>query len=310
VNKIHAGIDVSKATLDLAITNRKEIRRFRNDESGINQIVDYLKRNIPVLTVMEATGGLEKLLAASLEVEQIPIVVVNPRQVRDYARSVGKLAKTDTIDAWILAGFARDIHPEVRPLPEKQAEEIKALLTRRQQIIEMITMENNRLKRAPLGVIPSIEEHIEWLKQRLKGIDNDLEDSIQRSPIWREKDQLLKSVPGVGPVLSLTLLGALPELGRLNRKQIAALAGVAPFNRDSGMFRGKRRTKGGRTKVRRVLYMATLTATRFNPVIRANYAHLLDLGKTKKVALTACMRKLLVILNAIIRDQRVWEYSN
>jgi transposase len=309
VNEIHAGVDVSKSTLDVAITNQKEIKSFPNDESGIKQIVDYLKRSNPSLTVMEATGGLEKLLAASLDVEKIPVVVANPRQVRDYARSVGKLAKTDSIDARVLAGFARDIHPEVRPLSGKQTEEIKALLTRRQQIIEMITMENNRLWSADIKVIPSIQEHLNWLKQDLKNLDKDLGDKIQQSPIWREKDNLLQSVPGVGPVLSLTLLGSLPELGSLNRKQIAALAGVAPFNRDSGKYRGNRTTKWGRVRVRAALYMATLVATRFNPVIKAHYNHLLEMGKVKKVALTACMRKLLTILNAIIRAHRVWEYS-
>jgi transposase len=309
VDKIQAGIDVSKAKLDVALTNQKEIKCFPNDESGVKQIVQYLKKNKPDLTVMEATGGLEKLLAVSLDMEKIPVVVANPRQVRDYARSVGKLAKTDNIDAWILAGFARDIHPEPKPLSGPQTEEIKALLVRRQQIIEMITMENNRLWSADIKVLPSLQEHLDWLKQELKNLDKELDDKIQQSPLWREKDDLLKSVPGVGPVLTLTLLGALPELGRLNRKQIAALAGVAPFNRDSGKYRGKRTTKGGRVRVRAVLYMATLVATRFNPVIKAYYQHLLGIGKVKKVALVACMRKLLTILNAVIRDHRQWQHA-
>jgi transposase len=310
VDKIYAGIDVSKATLDVAVTNQKEIRSFPNDESGITQIVAYLKKEVPTLTIMEATGGLEKLLAATLDAAQIPVVVANPRQVRDYARSVGKLAKTDNIDARILAEFSRDIHPEVRPLSDEQTQGIKAMLVRRQQVIGMITTENNRLWSASLRVIPSIQEHIAWLKQQLKNLDKDLENQIQNSPIWREKDDLFKSVPGVGPVLSLTLLGALPELGTLNRKQIAALVGVAPFNRDSGKFRGKRTTKGGRTRVRGALYMATLVATRCNPVIKDHYQHLLKMGKVKKVALTACMRKLLTILNAILRDHRPWQYAS
>lgn len=309
MDKIHAGIDVSKATLDVAITNQKEVKSFLNSESGIKQIVSYLKKQVPILTIMEATGGLEKLLAASLVEASIPVVVVNPRQVRDFARAKGKLAKTDSIDARILAEFACEIHPEVRPLSDKQTEEIKAMLVRRQQLVEMITMENNRLWSADIRVKPSIDEHIQWLKQGLKNIDKDLENKIQHSPIWREKDDLLKSVPGVGPVLSITLLGALPELGNLNRKQIAALAGVAPFNRDSGKFRGKRTTRGGRARVRASLYMATLVATRFNPVIKAHYQHLLETGKVKKVALIACMRKLLTILNSMLKHHTSWNYS-
>jgi transposase len=310
VDKIYAGIDVSKSTLDVALSNQTEIKSFSNHESGIAQVVSYLKKQVPTMTVMEATGGLEKLLAASLIEVSIPVVVVNPRQVRDFAKAKGRLAKTDSIDARILAEFACDIHPESRPLPDKYTEEIKALLVRRQQIKDMITMENNRLWSADIRVIPSIEEHLNWLKQELKNMDKELGDKIQKSPIWREKDNLLQSVPGVGPVLSFTLLGTLPELGTLNRKQIAALAGVAPFNRDSGKLRGKRMIKGGRTRVRPSLYMATLVATQYNPVIKKYYAHLLEMGKAKKVALTACMHKLLIILNAIMRDQRPWQYSS
>jgi len=309
VDKTQAGIDVSKTTLDVAVTNQKEIKSFANDDKGIQQIVGYLKKQESALTVMEATGGLEKLLAASLIEASIPVVVVNPRQVRDFAKAKGKLAKTDKIDAWILAEFAKEIHPEIRPLSDKQTDEIKALLVRRQQIKDMITMEHNRLWPADIKVIPSIQDHLNWLKQELKNIDKDLEDKVQNSTVWKEKDDLLRSVPGVGPVLSLTLMGALPELGSLNRKQIAALAGVAPFNRDSGKYRGKRMTKGGRTRVRPALYMAALVATRFNPVIASYYQHLLNNGKEKKVALTACMRKLLVILNAMVRDNRRWEYA-
>lgn len=310
MNKIHAGIDVSKATLDVAVTGQKEVRSFPNTENGIKQITNYLMKQAPVLTVMEATGGLEKLVAASLVQESIAVVVVNPRQVRDFARAKGKLAKTDTIDAEILAEFAKEIHPEFRPLSDKQTEEIKAVIVRRQQLIDMITMETNRLYSADKRVKPSIEQHIEWLKQELKNMDKDLGEKVQNSPVWREKDNLLQSVPGVGPVLSLTLLGALPELGNLNRKQIAALAGVAPFNRDSGRLRGKRTTKGGRGRVRAALYMATLAATRFNPSIKSFYTHLLESGKVKKVALVACMRKLLTILNAMLREHRPWQLAS
>jgi transposase len=310
VNKIYAGIDVSKTTLDVAISNQGEIRSFPNQESGIKQIVTYLKKQELTLTVMESTGGLEKLLAASLVEASIPVVVVNPRQVRDFAKAKGKLAKTDSIDARILVEFGTDIHPEIRLLSDKQTDAIKAILVRRQQLMDMITMENNRLWQADIKVLPSIQDHLNWLKQELKNMDEDLNDKIQKSHIWRDKDNLLQSVPGVGPVLSITLLGALPELGTLNRKQIAALAGVAPFNRDSGKYRGKRTTKGGRTRVRPALYMATLVATRFNPVIKAQYMHLIEMGKVKKVALVACMRKLLTILNAMIRDSRPWQYTD
>lgn len=310
MDKIYAGIDVSKVTLDLSVSNQKGIKSFPNGESGVKQIVSYLKKESPILVVMEATGGLEKLLAASLIEAAIPVVVANPRQVRDYARSKGQLAKTDNIDAHILSQFACDIHPEVRPLSDKQAEVIKVLLVRRQQLQEMITMENNRLWQADIRVIPSIEEHLNWLKRELKELEQDLNSKIQESPVWREKDNLLKSVPGIGPVVSFTLLGVLPELGSLNRKQIAALAGLAPLNRDSGQFRGKRTIKGGRSRVRAALYMAALVATRYNPLIRAYYQHLLEKGKVKKVALTACMRKLLTILNAMVRDNRVWQYPS
>jgi transposase len=309
MDKIHAGIDVSKATLDVATGNRKEIKSFSNDENGITQIVSYLKKESPVLTVMEATGGLEKLLAACLAEASLPVAVVNPRQVRDFARAKGRLAKTDTIDANILAEFACDIHPEARALTDKETDEIKALLVRRQQLIAMLTMEKNRLSSARPAVMASIQENIKWLKKLLKDLDDDLDSHIQNSPLWREKDNLLQSVPGVGPVLSMTLLGALPELGKLTNKQIAALAGVAPFNWDSGKYRGKRMTKGGRSRVRAPLYMAALVATRFNPVIKAYYNHLLEMGKVKKVALTACMRKLLIILNAIVREKRPWQYA-
>ena len=310
MDKIYIGIDVSKATLDVAVSNQKEIKSFSNDEKGINQVINYLKKEKSVLIVMESTGGLEKLLAASLAEYWLPVVVVNPRQVRDFAKAKGRLAKTDNIDARILAEFACDIRPEIRPLTDAQTEEIKAILVRRQQLIAMITMEKNRLYTANRIVVLSIEENLKWLKQQLDNLDKDIEAKIKSSPIWKEKDDLLKSVPGVGQVLSMTLLGTLPELGNLTRKQVAALAGVAPFNRDSGKYRGKRTTKGGRARVRPPLYMATLAATRFNPVIKEYYAHLIDMGKIKKVALTACMRKLLVILNAILREHRPWSYAS
>lgn len=310
MKKIYAGIDVAKATLDMAISNQKEIRSFTNDENGINQLVHYLKKEPPAIIVMEATGGLEKLLAAALTGADLPAVIVNPRQIRDFARAKGKLAKTDALDARIMADFACDIHPEVRALSDQQTEEIKALMVRHQQVVRMITSENNRLSSTNKAVRSSIQSHVKWLKLQLKEIDKNLEEQIQNSPVWREKDNILRSVPGVGPVLSITIMGSLPELGRINRKQIAALVGVAPLNRDSGVMRGKRSIWGGRARVRAALYMATLTSTRFNPVIRAYYEHLLKAGKAKKVALTACMRKLLTILNVMIRNNNTWRYAN
>jgi transposase len=310
MEKVYAGIDVAKATLDVATSKQKEIKSFTNDEDGIKQVVSYLKKELPSIVVMESTGGLEKLLAASLVEAGLPAVIVNPRQIRDFARATGRLAKTDSIDARVMADFARDIHPEVRPLSDRKTEGIKALMVRHHQVVGMITIEHNRLLSANKTVRPTIQSHITWLRNQLKDIDKDLEKHIQSSSIWREKDDLLRSVPGVGTVLSITLIGSLPELGSLNRKQIAALAGIAPVNRDSGTMRGKRTISGGRARVRTALYMSALTATRYNPVIKAYYQHLLKLGKVKKVALTACMRKLLTILNAMIRDNNRWQYAN
>ncbi len=304
----YAGIDVSKSTLDVALTQEKGVRRFSNDEGGVGELVSYLEGFSLKAAVMEATGGLEKLLAAALTEAGIPAVVINPRQVRDYARATGKLAKTDAIDARILSGFAQDIHPEVRPLTDSQTAKIKGLMARRRQVQGMIAAEKNRLSSASIEVKPLVESHIAWLKEQLGEIDRNLGNQIRNSPIWREKENLLKSVPGVGPVLARTLLGYLPELGTLSRKQAAALVGVAPLNRDSGTLRGRRSIWGGRAMVRPPLYMAALVATRRNPVIASLYKRLLAAGKTRKVALTACMRKLLVILNAMLRDNCSWQY--
>jgi transposase len=303
------GIDVSKSTLDVAGTQEEPVRHFMNDEKGIDKLVSYLHCVKPTLIVMEATGGLEKLVAAALVEATLPVVVMNPRHVRDFARAKGKLAKTDSIDAVIIAEFARDIRPEKRAIPDKQTETIKALMARRRQVVGMLSAENNRLLSADQAVKPLVLSHIVWLKDQLKEIDKDLDDKIQGSPIWREKETILRSVPGVGPVLSMTLLSSLPELGKLNRKQIAALVGVAPFNRDSGSYRGSRMISGGRKQVRTVLYMATVAATRFNPVIKALYDRLVSSGKAKKLAIVACMRKLLVILNAMLRDHLTWQHA-
>jgi transposase len=307
MSEIYAGIDIAKERLDVAVG--QEVKSFPHHEAGITALVRYLKEYCPTNIIMEATGGLEKFIAVSLAEAGLPVAIINPRQVREYARAKGRLAKTDIIDARIMASFGSDIRPESRPLSDAETEELKSIMTRRRQVIGMITMEENRLASASKRVRPSIKDHIAWLKGELKTIDHDLEDKIKESPLWRAKDNLLRSVPGVGPVLSITLLGSLPELGKLNRKQIASLVGVAPLNRDSGTMRGRRSVHGGRSSVRTVLYMATLVATRFNPVISSYYQHLLSKGKEKKVALTACMRKLLIILNAMMRDNCHWQYQ-
>jgi transposase len=240
MNETYAGIDVAKNTLEVALINQTKTKSFTNDETGIIKLISYLKKATPIQVILEASGGLEKLLAASLAAADLAVVVMNPRQVRNYAKAKGRLAKTDSIDAHILAEFGCDMHPEVRSLANEQTEEIKALLVRRQQILGMLTAERNRLAIARKALKPSIVDHIEYLKQELKGIDGELDKQIQNSPIWREKEDLLKSVPGIGPIVATTLLGVLPELGSLNGKQIAALAGLAPLNRDSGTLRGRR----------------------------------------------------------------------
>ena len=306
--KVYAGIDVAKRKLDMAVHLSEQRWDFTNDDEGINQAVSCLQELSPELVVLEATGGIELPIAASLAVAGIPVAIVNPRQVRDFAKATGKLAKTDALDAQVLAHFAAAIRPTPRPLPDAIAQEFAAILARRRQLIEMLTAEKNRFPTALKPVRERIKAHISWLEQELADTDRELENNIRKSPLWREKDSLLQSVPGVGPVLSTTLLAHLPELGTLNRKQVAALVGVAPLNRDSGRFRGKRTIWGGRAAVRSILFMATLSATRYNPVIKAFYKRLCAAGKAKKVALTACMRKLLTILNSILRHHTPWRY--
>jgi transposase len=301
------GIDVSKGLLDVAVLPEGEFWSATNDEEGVTQVVKRLKALRPRLVVLEATGGMETALVGAAATARLPVVVVNPRQVRDFAKSVGTLAKTDAIDARVLARFAEAVRPEVRPLKDKEASQFSALIARRRQLVAMLTAEKNRLGTAPEAIHPSLEEHIEWLEQRLTDINGKLKKAIKKSPVWRAKEQLLRTAPGVGPVLSATLVAGLPELGTLNRKRIAALVGVAPFNRDSGKYRGKRCIWGGRGSIRAVLYMGTLAATRFNPVIRAFYLRLCAAGKEHKVALTACMRKLLTILNAMAKTRTPWQ---
>lgn len=305
----YVGIDVAKAHLDVAIGSTGEPWQVAYAEEGIGQVVSRLQPLRPQLVVLEATGGLEVPLVAALAAAGLPVVVVNPRQVRDFAKASGRLAKTDALDAQVIAHFAEAIRPTPRPLPEAEAQALEALLARRRQVIGMLTAEKNRLGTALPRVRPRIHSHIRWLEGELAEMNKELGNAIHNSPIWREKDNLLQGVPAVGPVLSLTLLAHLPELGALDGKQIAALVGVAPLNRDSGTLRGKRTIWGGRAQIRAALYMSALVATRFNPVIRAFYRRLCEAGKPKKVALTACMRKLLIILNAMMKHHRPWSPS-
>lgn len=304
----YTGIDVSKTTIDLAVYPTGEICNFSNESDGIDQAISWLKEIRPTLVVMEATGGFEVPLYLALENARLQVAVVNPRQVRDFARATGRLAKTDRLDAGILAYFAASIRPEPRPMPDEAARELDARVTRRQQIVDMISTEKNRLSssqdKATRG---DIKVHITWLKAQLSTIDKDISEKIGNNPVWREKAKLLQSVPGVGPVLSSTLIAQFPELGQMNRREVAALAGVAPMNHDSGSHRGKRSIAGGRARIREPLYMSALSAARWNPVIRVFHQRLRDAGKIGKVAVTACMRKLLVILNAIVKHNTYWQ---
>ena len=302
------GIDVSKNTLDVAAFNSNQKWQFSNDDTGISQLVETLSKLTPALVVTEATGGYETPAAYALQKAGIACAVVNPREIRDFAKATKKLAKTDTIDACVLAHFAAAIKPEPHPLSDEQTQELEAILARRRQVIEMLTAERNRLHMARKPVKEAIQAHIAYLEKELQQIDSDLQGRIEESPIQREKYSLLQSVPGVGPNLSATLIIGLPELGSLNRRQIAALVGVAPLNHDSGTRRGKRSPWGGRPQVRSALYMAALVASRFNPLISQFYRRLCETGKAKKVALVACMRKLLIILNSILKHRLPWVY--
>lgn len=306
---VFVGIDVSKAVLDVAVHEGLEAWSVSNDEAGVADLASRLLSLRPDLVVLEATGGFETLAAAALAAVQIPVVVVNPRQVRDFAKSTGQLAKTDALDAQVLALFAARVRPPVRPLANAGTQALNALVARRRQLIEMLVAEKNRLGFASSPVKKGIQKHIRWLERQLSDVDEDLTSMIRESPIWREKDDLLQSVPGVGPNLARTLLAELPELGLLNRKEIAALVGIAPLNRDSGAMRGKRMIWGGRAPVRVALYLSIWSASRWNPVIREFYQRLLARGKPPKVAQVACMRKLLTILNAMVRNGTSWSPS-
>lgn len=300
------GIDVAKSKLDIAVWETGEYWMEGNDEKGIAKLVKKLKELNPVLIVLEATGGLELPLVYELAYAKMPVAVVNPKRIRDFAKSIGQLAKTDKMDARIIARFAFAVRPEVRKLQSEEEERLTALVTRRRQVIEILTGEKNRLHSARLGMKERVERHIDWLNEELAELDQEIAKYIQQSPTWKEKNDILTGIPGVGPVTGATLLAYLPELGEINRQEIAALVGVAPVNKDSGRKHGKRRVFGGRAVVRSVLYMAALSASKFNPKIRVFYERLLGTGKEKKLALTACMRKLLVIMNAMVRDNSPW----
>ena len=301
------GIDVAKAELEVVVRPSGARWTVTNNASGLAQLQERLQAAAPSLIVLEATGGYEVAVVAALATAALPVVVLNARQVRDFARATGRLAKTDAIDAGVLAHFAEVVRPPVRPLPDAMTQDLQAWLTRRRQLVDMLLAEEERRSRAPRAIQRQIDQHVRWLRAQLGAVEKDVAQTLRESPVWREKEDLLRSVPGVGPILTTTLLGDVPELGQLNRKQIAALIGVAPLNRDSGTYRGRRAVWGGRARVRATLYMATLTAARYNPLIRAFYERLVAAGKPKKVALTACMRKLLTILNAMIARRTAWK---
>ena len=303
------GIDISKQELVVAVRPTTELQTFTNTEEGLATLVRFLQELSASSIVLEATGGFARAAVNAMALAALPVVVVNPRQIRDFARSVGLLAKTDAIDARIIARFAEAVRPEFRPLKDLETQKLGDLNNRRCQIVEMITAEKNRLGMAPAWSQKDIRAHIAWLEKRLKKVNDDIDNLIKQSPIWRQKEKILTSVLGVGPVVTTTLLCGLPELGTLSARKLSALVGVAPFNRDSGQHRGRRACWGGRAHVRAALYMAALTASRCNPVIRAFYLRLRNAGKPAKVALVACMRKILVILNAMLKNNTCWQQA-
>lgn len=310
---VYAGMDVSKGRLDVALRPTGGCWSVTNDDAGIDILLGRLREEeaTPTLVVLEATGGFERPVAGALAAAGIPVAVVNPRQARDFAKATGRLAKTDRIDAQVLARFAEAVRPEPRAIPDHEAREFAAILARRRQIVQMLTAEKNRSGATTSKPVKKrIEAHIRWLEKELASTEDDLDEAIRESPSWSENEGLLRGVPGVGPVLSRTLLAELPELGTLTGKQVAALVGVAPLNRDSGTLRGRRTVWGGRSEVREPLYMAALAATRYNPRIREFYERLLGAGKPKKVALVACMRKLLTILNSMLKHRTLWRENH
>jgi transposase len=308
MHELFVGIDVAKDRLDVHVRPSDETFRSGNDETGIPELIRRLASLGPTLIVLEATGGYEVPVVAALAGAGLPVAVVNPRQIRDFARATGQLAKTDRLDAGANARFAEAVRPAARPLATAAAAALSDLVARRRQLLDMLQAERNRHAQArDRRLQRRIKAHIDWLTRAISDVDRDLDTTIRSSPVWREKDDLLKSVPGIGGVAAHTLIADVPELGGLTRRQIAALIGVAPFSRDSGTLRGRRMISGGRPAVRRVLYMAALVAVRHNPVPAAFYDRLTAAGRPKKVALVAVMRKLLTILNAMLRDQRSWQ---
>ena len=302
------GLDISKKQLDIAVRPQGLSFTAPNTEAGIARLLRRLQKLNPQLIVMEATGGYEFLLVAALAGEDLPVAVVNPHQVREFARAAGRQAKTDKLDAQVLAHFGEVMRPEPRPLPTPEQQQLTALMRRRGQILGMILREKNRLEQTHIDAVRrDIRENLLWLSQRLKQMEQDIQALVHQSPLWREKDCLLQSVPGIGPVIARSLITYVPELGVLSGREVASLIGVAPFNRDSGRFKGKRMIRGGRGHVRRLLYMGALVASRFNEIIRDFYQRLLAAGKPKKLALTACIRKLLLILNAMLKKQQPWQ---
>lgn len=304
--QVFIGVDVSKNKLDVAEAHGAEFKSFENTDEGQSQMKEFLGSRKPTLIVLEATGGFEKGALRILASARLPVVPVNPRQVRDFAKAMGILAKTDKIDARVIARFAEAVKPEARPLRSEEEERLDALNARRFQIVEMITAERNRLIHATKWTRKGIEGHIRMLERLLAEVNKEMDDLIKNSPIWSRKDKILQSIPGVGKVMARTLLADMPEIGAMNRKQISALAGVAPLNRDSGLYKGRRSIWGGRAKVRTVLYMCAVTAIRCNPKIKVFYERLRAAGKCFKVAITACMRKLLVIINTMMKNETCW----
>jgi transposase len=301
------GVDVSKDHLDLAVRPTEEKMRFANDEESVDLLVVRIKTLEPALIIMEATGSYHRLLLGRLLAAGLPAIAINPRQARDFARATGRLAKTDAIDAAVLAEFGEKIRPEFRAMATESTDQLEALCTRRRQVVSMLAAEKNRVHSAPTSMRPRIKKHIQWLEHQIEQLDKDLDKNIRSTPAWREKDDLLRTCKGIGPITSHTMLACLPELGTLERTQIAALVGVAPFNNDTGKHRGRRHIQGGRADVRTILYMATLAAIRSNAAIRNFHKRLIAAGKAPKVAITACMRKLLTILNAMLRSRKPWD---
>jgi transposase len=304
----YVGIDMAKDSMEVTVHEGKDHWAFANDEYGLAKLLAKMKRLAPALIVMEATGGYEVTVAAELQSKGFPVSVINPRQIRDFARSVGILAKTDILDARVIARFAADIHPTPRALPTEETKTLGAVIMRRRQVIAMLTAEKNRLHQADPAVRERLQIHIRWLEQELDDINKELRQRVENNPEWKEKNEIIQSVPGVGPNLAITLLSDFPELGTLNRKETAALGGVAPFNRDSGTLRGKRSIWGGRGVVRTAAYMSAFVAIRYNPLLKAFFERLIGAGKPYKVAIVACMRKLLCILNTMLKNHTTWNY--